>query len=177
LASLFVASVGVLVSIGLACAAFLRESPPTAGNDEPDRDLDGVDGTFGLGADADAGMIGILLKIPAFWVVCSLSLGVTLLRETFSTWTPTYFVEQVGMSKTAAAQASALFPLAGGFSVLLAGFASDWLGRPGRCVILLLGLALAGPGRRARRPRVGRPGPEPRVDRGALGPGGGRLVL
>jgi OPA family glycerol-3-phosphate transporter-like MFS transporter len=69
---------------------------------------------------------------------------VTLLREVFNTWTPTYFVEAVGLSKSAAARASGLFPLAGGAAVLLAGFVSDRLGRPGRGMILLLGLAVAG---------------------------------
>jgi len=31
----------------------------------------------------------------AFWLVCLLSLGVTLLRETFNLWTPTYFTQAV----------------------------------------------------------------------------------
>ena len=90
-----------------------------------------------------AGLLGRLLGNPAFWIVCGLSLGVTLLRETFNTWTPTYFVEGVGLSKAAAARASGLFPLAGGASVLLAGWASDRLGRLGRGTILLTGLATA----------------------------------
>ncbi len=141
---LFVASAGVLASIGLACMVFLRESPPAAGSEGLDGDLDRAGALIEAEPIPGEGMIGRLLRSPAFWVVCFLSLGVTLLRETFNTWTPTYFVEQVGLSKSAAARASALFPLAGGASVLLAGFASDRLGRPGRGAILLLGLALAG---------------------------------
>jgi sugar phosphate permease len=139
---LFAASAGVLALIGLACAFLLRESP------------DAVDGEDGGGPteplvpsnedETGEGVLGRLLGRPAFWIVCFLSLGVTLLRETFNTWTPTYFVEAVGLSRSAAARASGLFPLAGGASVLLAGFASDRLGRPGRGAILLLGLALAG---------------------------------
>jgi sugar phosphate permease len=86
------------------------------------------------------------LRSPAFWIVCSLSLGTTLLRETFNTWTPTYFTEVVGMSKAEAASKSALFPLFGGFSVLLAGFISDKLGRNGRALIILIGLLLASAG-------------------------------
>ena len=66
------------------------------------------------------------------------------MRETFNTWTPTYFREAVGLSKAEAAGDSAIFPLLGGISVLLAGFLSDWLGRGGRAVIILIGLALAG---------------------------------
>ena len=42
----------------------------------------------------------------------------TLLRETFNLWTPTYFVQFVGLSPSVAASRSALFPLCGGVSVL-----------------------------------------------------------
>jgi len=86
------------------------------------------------------------LRSPAFWIVCSLSLGTTLLRETFNTWTPTYFTEVVGLSKADAASKSALFPLFGGVSVLLAGFISDKLGRNGRALIILIGLLLTSAG-------------------------------
>jgi len=72
-----------------------------------------------------------------------LSLGCTLLRETFNTWTPTYFVEVVGLSPAEGASKSALFPLFGGISVVLAGFISDRLGRGGRALIILIGLLLA----------------------------------
>ena len=140
---LFVASAGVLAMIGMVCTVFLRESPATPKSVDLDGKLDQdqalIDSEFVPGES----LIGRLLSNPAFWIVCLLSLGVTLLRETFNTWTPTYFVEAVGLSKSAAARASGLFPLAGGVSVLLAGYASDRLGRPGRGAILLLGLALA----------------------------------
>jgi sugar phosphate permease len=78
----------------------------------------------------------------AFWLVCLLSLGVTLLRETFNLWTPTYFTQAVGLTNADAAQKSALFPLFGGVSVLLAGFLSDRLGPRGRSAIIFYGLAL-----------------------------------
>ena len=82
-----------------------------------------------------------------------LSLGMTLVRETFNLWTPTYFTEAVGLTNADAAQKSALFPLFGGISVLLSGFLSDRLGRgwprrhysvrhaAGRRALLALGLA------------------------------------
>jgi len=47
-------------------------------------------------------MLKAFLRSPAFWIVCGLSLGCTLLRETFNTWTPTYFTEVVGLSKMVA---------------------------------------------------------------------------
>jgi OPA family glycerol-3-phosphate transporter-like MFS transporter len=74
-------------------------------------------------------------------MVCLLSLGTTLLRETFNLWTPTYFAEYVGLSNADAASRSALFPLFGGVSVLAAGFLSDRLGLNGRSLVLFGGLA------------------------------------
>ena len=71
------------------------------------------------------------------------SVGLTLLRETFNTWTPTYFSDVVGLARGDAAQASALFPLLGGVSVLLVGWLSDRLGRNGRPAILVAGIALS----------------------------------
>ena len=141
---LFAASAGVLAAIGLACFALLRESPPSDPADDLDANPDLSEALIDADPTPGQGLIRRLLGMPSFWIVCGLSLGVTLLRETFNTWTPTYFVESVGLSKADAARASSLFPLAGGASVLLAGFASDRLGRNGRGAILLLGLALAG---------------------------------
>jgi OPA family glycerol-3-phosphate transporter-like MFS transporter len=77
-----------------------------------------------------------------FWYVCILSLGLTLLRETFNTWIPTYFNEFLQMSHAEAASKSAWFPLFGGISVLLAGFASDRLGRASRACIIVISLLL-----------------------------------
>jgi OPA family glycerol-3-phosphate transporter-like MFS transporter len=71
-----------------------------------------------------------------------MSLGMTLVRETFNLWTPTYFADAVGLTKAAAAHNSALFPLVGGISVLLSGFLSDRLGPNGRAGTILLGLVL-----------------------------------
>ena len=83
-----------------------------------------------------------LLRSFAFWLVCLLSLGTTLVRETFNTWTPTYFNQALGIGKADAASLSALFPLFGGFAVLLAGVLSDRIGRSGRASIMFYGLLL-----------------------------------
>jgi sugar phosphate permease len=64
------------------------------------------------------------------------------LKETFMTWTPTYFVDSLGLSKAAAADKSAYFSFAGGVSVLATGFLSDRLGRVGRAVIMVVFLFL-----------------------------------
>lgn len=48
----------------------------------------------------------------------------------------------MGLTVADAAHKSALFPLFGGFSVLLAGFVSDRLGKHGRAAIIFYGLLL-----------------------------------
>ena len=81
-------------------------------------------------------------KSPVFWMVAAISLGSTLVRETFNDWTPTYLT-QSGYSPADAASFSALFPFFGGVSVLLAGFLSDRLGPAGRASVTSVGLTLA----------------------------------
>jgi sugar phosphate permease len=49
------------------------------------------------------------------------------------------------MEEGAAGKASSLFPLFGGISVILAGIASDRLGRGGRAALILVGLLLSIP--------------------------------
>jgi OPA family glycerol-3-phosphate transporter-like MFS transporter len=73
-------------------------------------------------------------------MVCLLAFGTTLLRETFNLWTPTYFVQFVGLPASVAASRSALFPLCGGISVLLGGFLSDKLGPNGRNLLMVAGM-------------------------------------
>jgi len=81
-----------------------------------------------------------LLRDRTFWTVCVLSLGCTLLRETFNTWMPTYFHQSGGYSIGSAAVMSALFPFVGGVSVLIAGLLGDRLGPSGREWVMVVGL-------------------------------------
>jgi OPA family glycerol-3-phosphate transporter-like MFS transporter len=141
----FLTAAGVLAALWLSSLLFLKETPQEIGAEEPPASptnlfvKQGGKSPAGLG-----GLLAPLLNSPAFWFVCVLSLGTTLTRETFNTWTPTYFTEAVGLTKGDAAQQSALFPFFGGVSVLLAGFLSDRLGRGGRAAIIFTGLALTG---------------------------------
>jgi sugar phosphate permease len=82
-----------------------------------------------------------LLLSRAFGVVCLLSLGCTIVRETFNIWTPVYLRDFFSYSVSAAARASAIFPAVGAVSVLLAGWVSDRLGASGRSMVMFLGLA------------------------------------
>ncbi|HAC78832.1 MAG: MFS transporter [Candidatus Binatia bacterium] len=79
-----------------------------------------------------------LMASPSFRIVCILSFGLTLLRETFNIWTPLYFVQAAGMEVGAAARWSAIFPFFGGLSVLAAGVLGDRVGRWGRSVVIIL---------------------------------------
>jgi len=143
----FFAAAGVMLIIFIVNFLLLKESPREIGETEPQANpLNLVDEHEGSAKTALKWALTVFLRSPAFWIVCSLSLGTTLLRETFNTWTPTYFTEVVGMSKAEAASKSALFPLFGGVSVLLAGFISDKLGRNGRALIILIGLLLSSVG-------------------------------
>ncbi len=123
----------------------LKESPRDIGEPEPPANPDNLVGNEADDAKPSSfkSLLLAFLRSPAFLIVCVLSLGCTLLRETFNTWTPTYFTQVVGLTKADAASKSALFPFFGGVSVLLAGFISDKLGRGGRAMIILVGLLLS----------------------------------
>src|SRR5262249_39109022 len=116
----FVASAATLGVIAIVCAISLRESPRDVGLSEPIGAARTVYGERGGAARPD-GVVDLLapyLRSPAFWLVCSVSLGLTLVRESFNAWTPTYLVEVYGMKPGDAAQASSVFPFVGGISVL-----------------------------------------------------------
>jgi OPA family glycerol-3-phosphate transporter-like MFS transporter len=133
-------SLAVLMVINLL---LLREAPEDRGLPAPEvnprnvyADLEADDGErVGLKA-----ILRPLLTNFAFWMVCVLAFGATMLRETFNLWTPTYFVQFAGLSASAAASRSALFPLCGGISVLLGGFLSDKLGPNGRNILVVIGM-------------------------------------
>jgi OPA family glycerol-3-phosphate transporter-like MFS transporter len=137
----FFVSAAALFGICLFSAFLLRESPRDIGEAEPAGNPDNL---FGESDEqmrtGVADLLRPFLHSRAFWYICLLSLGVTLLREVFNTWTPAYFTDAVGLTAAEAAQSSAWFPLLGGFSVVLAGWLSDRLGRLGRAVIILTGL-------------------------------------
>lgn len=81
-----------------------------------------------------------LLRSRAFLLVCLLSLGCTIIRETFNMWTPTYLRDYLGYSVSNAARFSSIFPAVGAVSVLATGWLSDRLGVNGRALIMFVGL-------------------------------------
>lgn len=143
---IFVVGAASLAVLLVANWIFLRETPEERGLPSPQANPLNVY----AGTDDDAGeerpplraiLRPLFTSIP-FWLVCVLSVGTTLLRETFNFWTPTYFVQYVGLNSAEAASRSALFPLFGGISVVVSGILSDRLGLNGRNRVLFGGLAL-----------------------------------
>jgi OPA family glycerol-3-phosphate transporter-like MFS transporter len=136
------ASLAVLLIVNLM---LLRETPQERGLPAPQvnpRNLYALEKPRVAGERAViVSILRPLLTSFAFWMVCLLAFGTTLLRESFNLWTPTYFVQFVGLSGSAAASRSALFPLCGGVSVLLGGFLSDKLGANGRNILVVTGMA------------------------------------
>jgi OPA family glycerol-3-phosphate transporter-like MFS transporter len=143
--SVFLVVAFSLFALFLANLLLLKESCTEIGEPEPAANPDNLFASRGEKKRPSglAALLGPLFRSPAFWIVCALSLGCTFVRETFNTWTPTYFYEGVGFSQAKSAEFSALFPLFGGFSVLLFGYLSDRSGRGGRAMITFAGLLFA----------------------------------
>ena len=143
--SIFVVAASSLFVLFLANLLLLRESRAEIGEPEA---VANPDNLFVSRDDREqrptvAALVGPLFRSPAFWIVCILSLGCTFVRETFNTWTPTYFYEVLGFTTAKSAEFSALFPLFGGASVLVFGYLSDRLGRGGRAISTFVGLLFA----------------------------------
>jgi OPA family glycerol-3-phosphate transporter-like MFS transporter len=142
--AVFFAAAGTLALLFAATLLLLKETPARMGFAEPPANPANLFAEAGETPKPESlrSLLGTFAHSRAFSIVCMLSLGVTILRETFNLWTPTYFTQAVGLTVADAAHRSALFPLFGGFSVLLAGFGSDRLGKNGRAAIILYGLLL-----------------------------------
>lgn len=142
--AVFLFAAGCLAVIFIANLVFLRETPEERGLPSPPANPLNVYAGEGEVENAHPGFMAILRPLASsfpFWLVCFLSLGTTLLRETFNLWIPTYFVQAVGLNPSQAAARSALFPLFGGIAVLIAGVLSDRLGLNGRNLVIVYGMA------------------------------------
>lgn len=143
----FFTTAGTLFALTVANWMGLKESPRDVGHPEPEANPLNVYGETSPEDDAPGSLRSLLMPLltsPEFLVVCAISLGLTLLRETFNLWTPTYFTQVVGSTPSQAAVQSSLFPLLGGASVLVAGWLGDRLGALGRASVILGGCSLAG---------------------------------
>jgi OPA family glycerol-3-phosphate transporter-like MFS transporter len=137
---LFLFGAGVAGIMFLANLLFLRESRADEGHPEA---LANPNNVFAA-AHAPRSFVTLvlpLLRSRPFLMVCLLGFATTTVRETFNTWTPVYLRDFLGYGVSRAAILSAIFPGVGAISVLLAGWASDRLGRNCRALLLALGLA------------------------------------
>jgi OPA family glycerol-3-phosphate transporter-like MFS transporter len=133
----FYIAAGTLGIIGLVSAFTLKGRPAELGLPEPPPPPGNL-----FGADCGEKKLSVfqilapLFSSLTFWVVCSLNVGLTLIRETFNLWTPTYLKEVVGLDAGSAAIASLSFPLIGALSALGAGWLVDRTGgRFGRVML------------------------------------------
>lgn len=139
---LFCYAAGVTALCFAANWFLLRESRSTAGFTEAQTNPLNL---FAASQDPQRGLKGLLgplLASRAFVLVCLLSLGCTIIRETFNIWTPVYLRDFLGYTTAGAAGTSAVFPAVGAASVLLSGWLSDRLGPNGRALLLCLGLGV-----------------------------------
>jgi len=124
---IFFAAAGIFTTIFLGTKVLLKASPHEVGEVEPPSNPENVFGDRG-NEERPTGLLDLLLPFfmsPSFWIICTMNFGLTIIRETFNFWTPTYLVEAAGMTEGHAAMASSLFPLFGGLSVVTAGYISD----------------------------------------------------
>jgi sugar phosphate permease len=124
----------------IANALLLRESRTEVGFPEA---MPHPQNLYGSSAERPASVPALilpLLRSRAFLLVCLLSLGCTIVRETFNDWTPVYLRDFFGYSMGGAASASAVFPAVGAISVIAAGWLSDRLGPNSRAPVMAVGL-------------------------------------
>ena len=158
--SVFFIAAGTLGVIAVSSWFLLRNSPRDIGGEEPPANPDNLFGEADESARPESlgKLLGALFTNRVFWLVCVMNFGLTMIRETFLFWTPTYYTEVAGMAPGDAAQASSLFPLVGGFSVLIGGTTSDWLrGRHGRVAVPSLLLLIGALWLLGAVPPVGKP--------------------
>jgi OPA family glycerol-3-phosphate transporter-like MFS transporter len=136
--SVFWIAAGTLAVIAVILAFVLRSNPRELGLEEPSASPQNVFGAGGQSAESVPllELLGPLLSSPFFWLICGMNFGLTLVRESFNTWSSTYLKEVADLSSGMAGIASLAFPLAGGVGAIFAGFLSDqWGGRHGRVVV------------------------------------------
>jgi len=125
----------------LANALLLRESRTEVGYAEATPNPQNVYGEASTRPPGVAALVLPLIRSRAFLLVCLLSLGCTIVRETFNDWTPVYLRDFFGYSNSGAATASSVFPAVGALSVIVAGWLSDRLGANSRPAVIGIGLA------------------------------------
>lgn len=137
--SMFFAAAAILTTLAVASWFTLKSSPADVGAAEPEANPENVYGPQG-NAPRPADLFDLLWPLAtsfSFWLVCIISFGLTVVRETFNNWNPIYLSDVAGLSPERAATASALFPLVGGLSTIAAGLATDRISKGRRGPVML----------------------------------------
>ena len=149
-----------------------RAAPGTSGLPEPAVNAENIFGEGGAASTPDglADLLKPYFVSVAFWLVCGLSFGMTLIREAFNTWIPAYLVDAHHLAQGAAARYSALFPLLGGVSCIAIGVLTDRLPGGNRVTLVVPAMAIVRvvarpPGDRHRASRFDALGARDRVPR------------
>ena len=140
----FLAAAGVLGVIGIIDVLILRGSPRDVGLPEPAVNADNIFGEAGAVSTPDglADLLRPYVMSLSFWLVCGLSFGMTLIRESFNTWIPAYLVDAHHLAQGTAARYSAIFPFLGGVSAIAVGVLSDRLAGGNRVTVIVPAMAL-----------------------------------
>lgn len=141
-ATFFVAAL-VLLLIAVMEQFLLKDSPRDVGASEPPSNPSNLFGDADTKQKASVfSLMRPLFSSGSFWLVAILSFGLTLIREAFNFWTPTYLTEAAGVAKIDAGLYSLTFPFFGGLSVLFGGIVTDRLGRGRRGAYMLISILL-----------------------------------
>jgi sugar phosphate permease len=138
---LFIAAGAVAGTLWLANLLLLGESRVDAGHPEARVNPRNLYAASHAAPRNLLELVRPLLTSRAFGLVCLLSFGCTIVRETFNIWTPVYLRDAIGYGTGSAASLSGVFPAVGAVSVLVTGWLSDRLGASTRPVLLCAGLA------------------------------------
>ena len=139
--AMFYFAAAVAGALLIANSLLLRESRTGAGYDEAEPNPLNLFAASESRPASFGALLLPLLRSRSFVLVCLLSLGCTIIRETFNIWTPVYLRDYLGYTVSNAAGMSAVFPAVGAVSVVITGWLSDRLGPNGRALLLFLGLA------------------------------------
>ena len=122
----FAFAAAALGVIGLVALVVLKGRPADVDLPEPPPPPGNVHGT-GTERLSLRALVAPLLASRAFWLVCAMNMGLTLIRETFNLWTPTYLRETTDLDAGQAGVTSLAFPLTGAVSAVDQPPGIDWL--------------------------------------------------
>jgi sugar phosphate permease len=119
--ALFFVPAILLTGIGLGVSPFLANAPEDVGHALPAEEAS--EKAPEEKPDGRSSFM-VVLSNPMFWVMCGLSLVLTLMRRTFDVWLPTYFAD-LGAKESTAAYKSTVFPILGCVGTFATGWFSD----------------------------------------------------